>query len=83
MNQAVKEMPPNCSSSSCVKTLGGGFGYPSGVAVDASGNVYVTGYPAKLVFEMPPDCASSSCVTTLDGAFDEPYACLLYTSRCV
>ena len=40
-NNAVKEMPAGCASSSCVTTLGGGFSYPTGVAVDGSGNVYV------------------------------------------
>jgi large repetitive protein len=40
-NNAVKEMPAGCASSSCVTTLGGGFGNPFGVAVDGSGNVYV------------------------------------------
>ena len=40
-NNAVKEMPAGCASSSCVTTLGGGFAHPSGVAVDGSGNVYV------------------------------------------
>ena len=34
-------MPVGCASSSCVTTLGGGFNQPYGVAVDASGNVYV------------------------------------------
>jgi hypothetical protein len=38
-------MPPGCASSSCVTTLGGGWdGGASGIAVDGSGNVYVTDY---------------------------------------
>ena len=42
VNNAVKEMPAGCHSSSCVTTLGGGFNEPIGVAVDSAGNVYVT-----------------------------------------
>ena len=40
-NNAVKEMPAGCATSSCVTVLAGGFSYPRGVAVDGSGNVYV------------------------------------------
>ena len=53
-NNAVKEMPPGCASSSCVTTLGGGFSQPDGVAVDGSGNVYVADYGNNAVKEMPP-----------------------------
>ena len=51
-------------------TLGGGFLYPEGVAVDGNGNVYVANYNG--VTEMPPGCASSSCETTLGGGFNQP-----------
>ena len=53
-------------------TLGGGFNYPYGVAVDGSGNVYVADYGNSAVKEMPAGCASSSCVTTLGGGFGLP-----------
>ena len=53
-------MPPDCASSSCVTTLGGGFSDPSGVAVDGSGNVYVADAATSAVKEMPPGCTSSS-----------------------
>jgi streptogramin lyase len=72
-NNAVKEMPPGCASSSCVTTLGGGFTNPYGVAVDGSGNVYVADTHNNAVKELPPGCASSSCVTTLGGGFTNPY----------
>jgi streptogramin lyase len=52
-------------SNQTTQTLGGTFYYPWGVAVDASGNVYVGGGTATGLHEMPPGCASSSCVTTL------------------
>ena len=65
-------MPPDCTSSSCVTTLGGGFRDPTGVAVDGGGNVYVADSGNNAVNEMPPGCASSSCVTTLGGGFSEP-----------
>jgi large repetitive protein len=38
---AVKEIPPGCTSASCVKTLASGFIAPNGVAVDGKGDVFV------------------------------------------
>ncbi len=61
-------------SNSTPSTLGGGFSYPFGVAVDGSGNVYVADYGNNAVKEMPAGCASSSCVTTLGGGFIGPTA---------
>jgi sugar lactone lactonase YvrE len=69
---AVFEMPPQCLSSSCVTTLGGGFDGPTSVAVDASGNVYVGSEINNVVNVMPAGCASSSCVTTLGSGFTYP-----------
>lgn len=40
-NNAMKEIPAGCITSSCVVTLGSGFNLPNGVAVDATGNVIV------------------------------------------
>jgi hypothetical protein len=70
---AVFEMPPGCTSSSCVTTLGGGFSGPDGVAVDGSGNIYIADTFNNAVKEMPSGCASSSCVTTLGGGFSLPF----------
>ncbi len=55
-----------------ITTLGGGFSVPWGVAVDASGNVYVADEAVGAVKEMPAGCASASCVTTLGGGFASP-----------
>jgi hypothetical protein len=52
--------------------LGGGFGTPSGVAVDGSGNVYVADWGNSAVKEMPPGCPSASCTITLGGGFGTP-----------
>ena len=38
----MKRMPAGCASSSCVTTLDSSIDGPYAVAVDASGNVYVT-----------------------------------------
>ena len=72
VNNAVKEMPAGCHSSSCVTTLGGGFSLPTGVAVDGAGKVYISDAANNAVKEMPADCHSSGCVTTLGGGFDYP-----------
>ena len=72
VNNAVKEMPAGCHSSSCVTTLGGGFSFPAGVAVDGAGKVYISDAANNAVKEMPADCHSSGCVTTLGGGFDNP-----------
>ena len=72
VNNAVKEMPAGCHSSSCVTTLGGGFSLPTGVAVDGAGKVYISDAANNAVKEMPADCHSSGCVTTLGGGFDNP-----------
>ena len=58
-------MTPDCTSSSCVTMLGGGFNLPFGVAVDGSGNIYVGDTGKYVMKEMPSGCAASTCVITL------------------
>ncbi len=71
-NGAVKEIPPGCTMASCVRTVGGGFGVPVGVAADGSGNVFVTDDYSDAVDEIPPGCTSAMCVTTLTKGSFEP-----------
>jgi large repetitive protein len=71
-NNAVKEIPAGCTSSSCVTTLGGGFNNPNSVAVDGRDNVYVADYGNNAVEVMPAGCANASCVTALGGGFNGP-----------
>jgi len=60
-------------SNQTLQTLGGGFNFALGMAVDGSGNVYVSdGGPAGEVKEIPQGCTSSGCVTTLGGGFFKP-----------
>jgi hypothetical protein len=65
-------------SPSTLSSLGGGFASPAGVAVDASGNVYVADpsavptSPVMVVKEVPPGCVSSACVKVLGGGFLNP-----------
>jgi len=77
-NNAVKEIPTGCLTSSCVVELGGSYPFnsPKGIGVDASGDVFVADSSANKVEEMTPNCTSSSCVTVLGGVhnFDEPTA---------
>ena len=65
---AVKEIPPGCSTSSCVKTLGVGIQQPYGVAVDGSGNLFVADSSVpdieSTVYEIPPGCTTYSCIHT-------------------
>lgn len=76
-NAAVKEVPPGCPSSGCVTSIGAGFSSPQGVAVDSSGNVYVTdvsltSYFTGWVKKVPPNCFSASCIITIGGGFEAP-----------
>jgi len=68
----VREIPWLCSSTNCVRTLGGGFSSPWGVALDKDGDVFVADSGNNAVKEIPPGCASSSCVRTLGGGFIRP-----------
>jgi sugar lactone lactonase YvrE len=63
--------PQVAFNAGTISTLGGGFDAPAGVAVDASGNVYVADFQGKAVDEMSAGCASSTCVTTLGGGFGQ------------
>jgi hypothetical protein len=54
-------------------TLGSGFSYPFGVAVDGSGNVFVADTYNNAVKEIPPGCLSFSCINTLGSGFAYPW----------
>jgi streptogramin lyase len=71
-NNAVKEIPSGCATSSCVTTLGGGFSSPATVAQDGFGNLYVADSGNHAVKQIPPACVTSSCVKTLGGGFTTP-----------
>jgi sugar lactone lactonase YvrE len=64
--------PQAAFSPSSIRTLGGGFQFPTDTAVDASGNVYVADYNVGTVNEIPSGCTSSSCVVGLGGGFSLP-----------
>jgi predicted outer membrane repeat protein len=66
-SSTIVVLPAGCRSSSCVTTMGGGFGSVTGVAVDASGNVYASDSKNGTVSVVPPGCTSSSCVTLLQS----------------
>ena len=62
------------------EVLGGGLNYPDSVAVDASGNVYVSDNGNNEVKEIPVGCTSASCVITLGGGFARPWGIALDSS---
>jgi hypothetical protein len=68
---ALKMMQPGClpgNSSLCEVTLGAGFNYPNGVAIDGAGNIYVADAMNNAVKEMTSACAISNiptCILTL------------------
>lgn len=72
--------PGMVSSSSTVVTVGSGFSIPIGVAVDSSGNVFVSDYYTSLVQEIeagtggnaPGVVSSSSTVVTIGSGFYLP-----------
>ncbi len=62
ITDAVKVIPPGCTSASCVTTLGAGFLGVTAVAVDGAGNVFAVEADTGSVFEIAPGCASENCV---------------------
>jgi len=71
INQVVDTMQDDCTSASCVNVnaIGGGFGLPGGVAVDAAGNAYVTDGESASILKVPKGCAAAACVVALGGGF--------------
>ena len=82
----VFEVPIDCINGtndlSCVKTLGGGFTIPYGIAVDGYGNVYVADHTSTvdtgMVKEIPADCINgandSTCVKLLGTVYGNDIA---------
>jgi sugar lactone lactonase YvrE len=77
---AVDEIPASCiagaNNASCMRTLGGGFVGPDGLAVDRSGDVFVADGNNSAVYEIPANCIAgannASCVLTIGGGFSIP-----------
>ena len=53
-----------------IETIGGGFTYPNGVALDKNGNIYVADGGNTAVKMMPPGCTVAACVTLIGGGFE-------------
>ncbi len=72
----VQQIPPGCTSSGCLKTLGGGFNRPQGVAIDGAGNVYVADHGNSAFKEIPASCIAgandSTCVSHWAAASANP-----------
>ena len=72
-DHAVKLIPAGCFTAACVKTIGGGFYEPRGVAVNPAGTVYVTDVFSDVVKEVPAGCRTASCVKSIGGGFTSPF----------
>lgn len=55
-----------------IGTMGSGFEYPQGMAVDLSGNVYVADSSAGSVFKIPPGCQSQACQSIIANDLNQP-----------
>ncbi len=68
----VYELAPGCTGASCVAALGDIYAweYPSSIAVDSSGNVYVNDAGYGAIIEMSPSCTSFSCENILSGSYN-------------
>lgn len=71
-NGAIKEIPPGCTSSSCVITLAK-VNYPLGMAVDGNGNLYFVNSDIHTIMEIPANC-TSGCETNWGDFIGEDVA---------
>jgi len=56
----VVEIPSGCTSNACQTVLADNPAFPSGVALDGAGNVYIAG-DEDAVYVIPPGCTSFTC----------------------
>ncbi|MDR3735647.1 MAG: MBG domain-containing protein, partial [Acidobacteriaceae bacterium] len=70
---SVLEFKAGCFSLSCATTVGGGFSYSAGLALDGAGNLYVADYIAPGIDLVPPGCGSAACMVSLGGGFSNPF----------
>jgi hypothetical protein len=60
------------SSNNVLTTMGGGIAQSAGMAVDASGNIYVADFAGAAVYKIPVGCVSFGCMISLGGGFNTP-----------
>jgi len=79
MNTAITPLAPTSSGIAAISygntttTLGSGFSGPTGVAVDAAGDVYVADRGNKLVKKIPAGNPVGTGPTTISSGFSQPY----------
>ena len=75
-SQQAGAITTTASYSGGYEVLGGRLTYPSGVAVDANGDIYLAMPALSTVEEIPANCIAgandNSCVITLGGGFSQP-----------
>jgi len=76
-NSAVKEIPYNSANNTygAAITIGSGFYYPTGIAIDAGGNLFVADNSHNAVKEIPYDSANNAygAPTTISSGFGDLY----------
>ncbi|MEI9985135.1 MAG: hypothetical protein WDN69_19245 [Aliidongia sp.] len=69
--QEILAVDGSIPASPTIVTLGGSFGHPSGVALDAGGNVYVSDSQTGIVSEIPA-AGGYATASPLAGGFTNP-----------
>jgi hypothetical protein len=68
----VVEVPAGCNDKSCQTTVGSNLSAPSGVVVDAAGDVFISDQGLSQAVEVPVGCSSAACQTTVGSGLSYP-----------
>lgn len=79
-NSAVKEIPYGGGTYGAPVTLGSGFSFPGGVAVDANGNVFVADTDHNAAKEIPYSGGAYGAAVTVGSGYSFPDAVAVDTN---
>jgi sugar lactone lactonase YvrE len=66
------EVPAGCTSAACGVNISSGLNSPSGLAVDPSGNLFVTDVGTGQIVEFPAGCTGGGCQSVAVTGFTNP-----------